>query len=118
MYNYLESMTEDILDYIRDNYTEADREEGFDALYETLTDELWAEDSVTGNGTGKYFETEEEARDAAFSNTPLLIEAISEFGDNPNDYKRALLEPHYADVTIRCGLLGTALYKALKEWGV
>ena len=113
MYNYLEEMTRDILDLIVDYDPE---DENFrDSLY----DDLWAEDAITGNGVeGRYFKTDEEAHDAVFGseeNTNLLIEALEEFGNEPDDYKKAIKNPHFADTTIRCYLLGSAIDKAIQE---
>lgn len=50
-YDYLEAVTADVLDYIKDNditVTADNREE----IEEQLRDDLWACDRVTGNGSG------------------------------------------------------------------
>ena len=52
-YNYREQVKSDILDYIAENeikVTASNREE----VAEQLQDELWANDSVTGNASGSY----------------------------------------------------------------
>ena len=116
MYNYLEEMTGDVMEYITDNYfPESYMPEDSD-IEDVLNDELWAEDSITGNGVnGHYFDNTVEAQEAAFQNVDLLIEAIEEFGNEPEQYKRAMKDPHFADSTIRCYLLETAISQALKE---
>ena len=78
MYNYLEAMKSDIMDYIRNevNTNEfASREE----LEESLNDDLWTVDSVTGNGSGSYTFSRSEAEEYVNDNSDLLREAISEF---------------------------------------
>ncbi|MDE6861804.1 MAG: hypothetical protein K2J31_03530 [Alistipes sp.] len=52
-YNYLEAVTADVLDYIKDNdilVTAENREE----IEEQLNDDLWTCDRVTGNGSGSH----------------------------------------------------------------
>ena len=53
MYDYLEGMRSDILDYIRDEINTRDYNDR-DELEEHLNDVLFAEDSVTGNASGSY----------------------------------------------------------------
>lgn len=113
-YNYLEVMTSDVLDYIKENidlseYSDAEELERF------LNDELWTEDSVTGNASGSYYCNAYRAEEAIAHNTDLLIEAIEAFGDDAESYKRALQSPEYADVTIRCYLLGQAIAEAIEQ---
>jgi hypothetical protein len=113
-YDYLEAMTSDVLDYIKENidlteYADAEELESF------LNDELWTEDSVTGNASGSYYCNAYKAEEAIAHNTDLLIEAIEEFGDDAESYKKALRSPEYADVTIRCYLLGQAIAEAIEQ---
>ena len=117
MYNYLKEMTRDIVDYVKDNYTLKDLEDP--DFRDTLYDELWIEDDVTGNGVrGSYWTTDSENKSRAIvfngTNVDLLIEALEEFGNEIADYKRALKDPNFADITIRCYLLGEAIDKALQ----
>lgn len=114
-YDYLREMVDDI----KDNFDDYDFEyEDRDDLAEQMNDTLWAEDSITGNGSGSYFFDREKARDAVRGNEDLLVEAIEEFGDRPEDYKKALTDPEWADVTIRCYMLGQAIDRALDEMGI
>ena len=60
--NYLEQMKEDILEHIKnEGITVAWKDP--DELYETLYDELWVDDSVTGNGSGSYTFNREKAKE-------------------------------------------------------
>ena len=114
-YDYLEAMVDDIMDLISINdYEYEDRYE----LEEQLNDDLWIDNNVTGNGGANYFNTDDEARDAIRGNEDLLIEAIEEFGDDAESYKKALKDPNYADTTIRCYLLGQAIGEALDRMGI
>ena len=120
IYNYLKAMINDITEYISENinleeYTDNIGELNTEALEDHLNDELWIADSVTGNASGSYYCNRCKARKALAGNEDLLIEAIEEFGDDPESYKRALREPEYADVTIRCYLLGRAIAEAIEN---
>ena len=116
MYNYLEAMKSDIMDYIRNevNTNEfASREE----LEESLNDDLWTVDSVTGNGSGSYTFNRSEAEEYVNDNSDLLREAISEFCIDSETVAEKFLDADYEyfDVTIRCYLLGQAISEALDE---
>ena len=114
-YDYLKEMVDDIIDRFDEyDFEYDDREE----LEERMNDAFWTDDSVTGNGSGSYFFNREKARDAVRGNEDLLVEAIEEFGDSTGDYKKALTEPEWADVTIRCYLLGQAIGEALDRMGI
>ena len=116
MYNYLEAMKSDIMDYIHNevNTNEfASREE----LEESLNDDLWTVDSVTGNGSGSYTFNRSEAEEYVNDNGDLLREAISEFDVDSETVAEKFLDADYEyfDVTIRCYLLGQAISEALDE---
>ena len=116
MYNYLEAMKSDIMDYIHNevNTNEfASREE----LEESLNDDLWTVDSVTGNGSGSYTFNRAEAEEYVNDNSDLLREAISEFDVDSETVAEKFLDADYEyfDVTIRCYLLGQAISEALDE---
>ena len=114
-YDYLESMVQNIIDNFDEyNWEYEDRDE----LEEQMNDDLWDADEITGNASGSYFFNAAKARDAIRGNEDLLIEAIEEFGDRPEDYKKALTEPEWADVTIRCYMLGQAIGEALDRMGI
>ena len=116
MYNYLEAMKQDIMDYIRNevNTNEyADRDE-LDAF---LNDELWTVDSVTGNASGSYTFNRAEAEEYVNDNSDLLREAINEFCVDSETVAEKFLNADYEyfDVIIRCYLLGQAISEALDE---
>ena len=109
-YNYREQVKSDILDYIAENeikVTASNREE----VAEQLNEELWANDSVTGNASGSYTCNSWEAEENICHNLDLLKEAYECFGfDSPE-----LESAEACDVTIRCYLLGECIEAALDE---
>lgn len=112
MYNYLEAVIADVVEYIKNEINLADydsREE----LEEALNDELWTADSVTGNASGSYYCNAWKAEEALAHNWDLLAEALTEFGQDGTDVLKQGAEA--MDVTIRCYLLGQAIAEALEE---
>ena len=115
-YNYRIEMKQDILDYINFNITLEDWEFR-DDLEDYLYNELWAENSITGNG-GNYYNTETDCEAYLAYNLNLMIEACEEFGI---DMKILLLHYHdgdlarHLDCAIRCYLLGEVIHNVLDE---
>lgn len=106
MYNYLEEIKNDIME----NYDT-------DYLLETsenqLYDEMWTDDSITGNASGSYTFSTYQAEENIAHNMDLLKEALQEFG---GDFGEALERgAEYCDVTIRCYLLGQAISEVKEE---
>lgn len=112
-YNYLEAVTSDVLDYIKEEINLDEWKGNRDGLEEKLNDELWTVDSVTGNASGSYTFNTWEAEENLAHNWDLLAEALDEFGQNGTDVLRQGAEA--MDVTIRCYLLGQAIAEALDE---
>ena len=110
-YNYLENIKADVKEYI-DNEINlkdfSDREE----LEEKLNDTLWTEDSVTGNASGSYYCNSWKAEEALAHNWDLLAEVMKEFGCEVDLLEKGA---EWADVTIRCYLLGQAIGEVLDE---
>ena len=106
-YNYREAITSDIKNYIKENYNSID-ELDRDSLY----NELWIADSVTGNASGSYTFSTYQAEENIAHNWNLIEEAFNEFGLDPSELGRGA---EYIDVTIRCYLLGEVLDEVLEE---
>lgn len=104
-YDYLKNITEDVKNYIKENDLLNDEQFNKDALY----DDLFIEDSVTGNASGSYTFNTWMAEEFLCHNIDLLKEACEEFCCNIPDGAEA------QDVTIRCYLLGEAIEKAIEE---
>lgn len=110
-YNYLESIKADVKEYINNEITLkdfTDREE----LEQKLNDDLWVEDSVTGNASGSYYCNAWKAEEALAHNWDVLEEALAEFGCEENPIEKGA---EWCDVTIRCYLLGQAIAEVLDE---
>lgn len=110
-YDYREAVKDDVLEYIKNeiDFTEFDT---LEELEEKLNEDLFCEDSVTGNASGSYTFNTYEAEENICHNLDLLAEALDEYGgscDIPHDGAEA------ADVTIRCYLLGQAIAEAMEE---
>ena len=114
-YEYKDEMMDAIRDYIRDEIDADEYRGNRDELEARLNDDLWIDDSVTGNASGSYYCNAYKAREAIGGALDTLVEALEEFGDEPESYKRALMSPEYADVTIRCYLLGECIAEVLDE---
>ena len=110
-YNYLENIKADVKEYI-DNEINlkdfSDREE----LEKKLNEDLWTCDSVTGNASGSYYCNSWKAEEALAHNWDLLEEAMKEFCCEVDLLEKGA---EWADVTIRCYLLGQAIGEVLDE---
>lgn len=118
MYSY---MTETIINVERaiENYPELD----FSNIEETanfLSDELWADDSVTGNGSGSYTMNRAIAKanlegddDAMY----YISEASQDFGFGDKEVGKRFLAQDWEwfDVTIRCYLLNEAIWQVVQK---
>lgn len=107
-YNYLESMVHDIKDYLK-HELDITRFDSADDLKDYLNDELFCNDSITGNASGSYWFSTWKAEEALCHNYDLLQEAMEEMGTIPESAEGA-------DVIIRCYLLYEAVDKAVDEF--
>lgn len=113
-YDYRQEMLNDIDEYIRNEdriwHLAIEGKLLADEIQDALYDELWIEDSVTGNGSGSYTFNSYKTEEMLCHNRDLLGEALEEFG-YPKDHSK-LNDSEWCDVTIRCYLLG----EILGEW--
>ena len=114
-YDYYANVKDDVLTYINDEICPGefwDRNE----LESHLNDELFYDDSVTGNGYGSYTRNRSQAKEYVLDNTDLLKEIIEEF-----DSKDQLIDWFFnddyesMDVIIRCYILDSCINDALDE---
>lgn len=111
-YNYLQAVKEDVKNYIEENEIKvypSNREE----IEEQLNEDLWVEDSVTGNASGSYTFNTWQAEENICHNLGLLAEALEAFGGSTGEALERGAE--YCDVTIRCYLLAQAISEVLDE---
>ena len=121
-YDYRRAITDDLKDWIINNtdIMENDIKDGRDDdLSNWIYDEVWTEDSVTGNGYG-WYDTEEKCSEYLSNNFDLLYTAAREY--NMDDDVNILIQYYqnkalarYFDCTIRCYLLGECIEIALEE---
>ena len=119
-YDYMKALVDDIKAYIESNLTEDDIEDR-DSLEESLNDDLWADDDITGNGSGSYTFDSEKAKEYLMGDPnaeDYIKDCISEFGIEAKTVAEHIFDWEYWDVTIRCYLLGQAIGQALDELGI
>lgn len=112
-YNYYDEVFLDVL-----NWLEVENKKFFPQFYkdsfeltDALVDELWDNDSITGNNNGSYWCNKWKAACALALNYDLLVEAMKEFGyDTKMDF---IANYEINDVTIRCYLLRDSIQKAI-----
>lgn len=121
-YDYREALTKDIKDWILTNgiLRQAQQENwSYDEFYDWLYDELWNQDSVTGNGA-YYYDSEEKCAEYLCHNIDLIYEMAREFGLYETadtlikQYENKSLN-RYFDCSVRCYLLGECIGNALEE---
>ena len=121
-YDYRRAITDDLKDWIINDTDILENPDAYgdrDTLENWIYDEVWAEDSVTGNGYG-WYDTEEKCSEYISNNFELLYEAAREYciDDDVNilieQYENKSLA-RYFDCTIRCYLLGECITTALEE---
>lgn len=107
-YDYYEAVKEDIKEYLEENYEDEFEDLDYDSVYE----ELWTADSVTGNGSGSYTFSTWKAEENICHNLDLAAEAYEEFGYEGIKFEDGA---EAIDVTIRCYLLGQLLQDVIDE---
>lgn len=119
MYDYRKTLKKDIRNYIEDY--EYDISGNKEDLMNDLTDVLWAEDSVTGNGLMGYIENEvllsnDKAKMYVLDNIEIMLEAVQEFGCKEEVVPRMMVgDWRWFDITIRCYLLSSCIAEVLEN---
>lgn len=112
---YLDMLEDDVREWINDNIDLDDYKGNRDDLEEKLNDELFNEDSVTGNVSGSYYCNAYSAERAIAHRWDLLAEALEEFGSDMTATEMLDKGAEWCDVTIRCYLVGEAIRNVLDE---
>lgn len=112
-YDYERAVREDLAEYIRDRaetngWSADDLEENRDTLY----DDAFVSDSVTGNASGSYTFSTWQAEENICHNSDLIQEVVEEFGEPNTD---RLYSAEYWDVSIRCLMLGRVFDDVFEE---
>lgn len=113
MYDYREAMTEDVKEWIKENIDLTEWTEDREGLEQQLNDDLWTEDSITGNASGSYYCNSYKAEESIAHNWNLLNEALDEF--EQNNINVIEKDAEWADVIIRCYLLRSVISDVLDE---
>ena len=121
-YDYRRAIIDDIKDWIvneTDIIEEGIKEDRDEDLYNWIYEEVFDEDSVTGNGP-YYYGTEDFCSECLSGNFDILYEAAHEFAID--DEVNILIKHYedkdlarYFDCTIRCYLLMECVYAAVEE---
>ena len=121
-YDYRRAITDEIKDWIVNNTDLMEDSETTiydDDIANWIYDEVWCEDSITGNGA-YYYDTEDKCSEYLCHNLDLVCEALRDFGMDEN--VKAIIKQYenkslarYFDCTVRCYLLGECIEIALEE---
>lgn len=114
-YNYLEAVKADVKQALADSYDENDWRGDREGLEEQLNEDLWIDDSVTGNASGSYYCNTWRAEEALAHNLDLIAEVAAEFGIEPTISDGWEHGAEWWDVTIRCYYLAQAIAEVLDE---
>lgn len=106
VYNDAKEEVANWLDYHRQEVQDSDKIEDLES---DIYDDLFVNDSVTGNGSGSYWFSSWKAEIALVGNSDLYKEALDEFGGEFDE------SPENRDVTIRCFLLSMKLSEVLED---
>lgn len=112
-YDYEEAVKNDVRQYLEENWEKGKRITDEDRM--TLHDDMFIADSVTGNGSGSYTFNSYEAEENVCHNLDLLGEALDEFCTDTATLREKLCG-EWADVTIRCYMLGQVEGEVFDEW--
>ena len=112
-YDYEQAMREDIRTYLEENWEKGKRITDADRM--TLHDDMFNADGVTGNVNGSYTFSSWEAEENVCHNLDLLGEALDEFCVDGATLAQKMTG-EWADVTIRCMMLGRVEDEIFDEW--
>lgn len=112
-YDYEESVKSDIKDYFKEHLDDGERitPRKRDELY----DDIFVSDSVTGNASGSYYCNSWKSEESVCHNLDLLGEACDEFCVDGKTLREEM-SGEWADVTIRCMMVGRVLDECVEEW--
>lgn len=119
-YNYYEAVHDDVAWAVFDKYNNelivTNLRNDEEKFKEILHDDLFSEDSVTGNGSGSYTMNRAKAEENVNHNWDLFSEALNNFNDSFDNYIYGdTLNFEEIDVVIRCYLLRDAVNIVVDE---
>lgn len=115
-YNYKEHLKADVIDHL--DMFEKNSYDSVEEFAQHLDERLWIEDGVTGNGSGSYTFSREDAKENVLANVDLLLETVKDFDLADFEVgKRFLNEDwEFFDVIIRCYLLSGVCAEVAEEY--
>lgn len=119
-YDYYEEVKNDVINYINENMEYIKEKVDIsdrDQLESWLSDELFVDDSITGNASGSYTFNRAEAKEYVLDNIDLLSDACDNFGENMEKLGYMFLAEDWEtfDVFIRLYVLDTCISDAIDE---
>ena len=114
-YNYFEAVKEDVAEYIENEVDLNEWAGNREGLEEKLNDDLWTEDSVTGNASGSYTFNTWKAEENLAHNWNEIETVAAEWCIEPKISDSYENGAEWWDVTIRCYYLGQAIAEILDE---
>lgn len=125
---YLETLKDDIRTWMEAEFGKIFKDNSYyfnledyagdvDDFEEYLNETLWVDDSVTGNASGSYTFSREEAKYNILANMGEVHEALTEFCYDPAEVGKMFLEEDFEkiDVITRCYFLSQAIREVIKE---
>lgn len=115
-YNYREHLKADVVDsldmFVPHSYDDVEE------FRVHLDERLWVEDSVTGNGSGSYTFSREDAKANVLANLDLLHEAMEDFEVTDEEIGKRFMADDWEwfDVIIRCSLLSGVCEEVAEEY--
>ena len=115
-YNYREHLKADVVDsldmFVPHSYDDVEE------FRVHLDERLWVEDSVTGNGSGSYTFSREDAKANVLANLDLLHEAMEDFEVTDEEIGKRFMADDWEwfDVVIRCFLLSGVCEEVAEEY--
>lgn len=115
-YNYFEAVKADVNEYIRTEIDFQEWKENREALEEKLNEDLWIEDSVTGNASGSYTFNTWKAEENLAHNWDEVETVANEWGIEATISDGYEHGAEWWDVTIRCYYLAQSISEVLDEY--
>ena len=115
-YDYLAALEADIKTWMVDNYFDISEYSDNEDAHEFLHDELWDDDSITGNG-GNWYASAAECEEYLSGNWNLIFAAIENFCVDMNEEIKKYKEdtPRFLDCIVRLDLLDAAIENVLGD---
>lgn len=122
-YDYIEVLKDDIAKYVNENMDEL-KGLSKDEVYDKLNDDLWIEDSVTGNGSGTYTFSRDDAKEHVLAqdeegndNLDIVRDMIAQGELTKDKFADYIIDNDWEsiDVCIRCHLLGEAIWSVMDK---